>query len=733
MIGGLKFVRYRWVCFTGFLISILVLLGFIFLEYYPYLQTSKQPSVPETLQKQARAENPEQFPYLNDAKADRYRKILERMEPNSSSNSPSKEFLKLSLKEIRERINAGTYTRALSRIQELRDRSTDPGSRLTDRLHWLEAQGLFLRAYKAVCDPPQPAACSYPLQSWPEAMREDLTISRRLFSKLRQKGFRPKSSRWFLTLIDQTLKERATDESWTHASGDRPTLITDRTKQTPLKSRGRAGSVIVEDFNRDRRLDILTSSMGIKDGDLRLYWGKTGSTFREVTGPTGLKNRTGGLNVVHGDYNNDGYPDLYVLRGSGLRRVTVPNSLLKNVQGKQFTDVTNQAGLRRNVNSVTASWVDYNRDGYLDLFVGAEKEQPGRTNALLFRNDGAGSFTPVSESVGLEVPQEIKGATWGDVNNDGRPDLYLSLHDNRNRLYVNRGKRFLQSYRFEERGENMDVDQPVHSFATWFWDYNNDGREDLFVYGGSSKTRWVSKLETGIRHETPRQAGRPVVYENRGNRFVNVTDQLNLPSVPNVMGANYGDVNNDGRLDLLLGTGSPPPTGLAYNRLFINRGQTFEDISKKSVFSYLTRGHGIGVGDLDGDGQSEIVQSQGGVFAGNRRQNSYFDVPESSHNWFHLRLIGIQSNRDAVGARVALKLEGPSGATRILHRTVRAGGSFGGSSYRLEFGLGRATEIQKLKVSWPRIPRSTEVFRDLEINTFYTLTEGESQPVQARP
>jgi hypothetical protein len=224
-----------------------------------------------------------------------------------------------------------------------------------------------------------------------------------------------------------------------------------------------------------------------------------------------------------------------------------------------------------------------------------------------------------------------------------------------------------------------------------------------------------------------------VVSENRGGEFVNVTDQLNLPPVPNVMGANYGDVNNDGRLDLLLGTGSPPPTGLAYNRLFINQGQTFKDVSKKSVFSYLTRGHGIGVGDLDEDGESEIVQSQGGVFGGNRHHNSYFDVPGTSNNWLHLRLIGIQSNRDAVGARVALKLKGPSGATRTLHRTVRAGGSFGGSSYRLEFGLGQATEIQKIKVSWPRIPRSTEVFHDLEINTFYTLTEGESQPVQTRP
>ncbi|PSQ81222.1 MAG: hypothetical protein BRD40_03570, partial [Bacteroidetes bacterium QS_1_65_9] len=220
--------------------------------------------------------------------------------------------------------------------------------------------------------------------------------------------------------------------------------------------------------------------------------------FVDRTEEAGLTGLVGGLNTVHADYNNDGYEDVFVLRGAWLgEQGRRPNSLLRNNGDGTFTDVTYQADLDAYHPTQTAAWADVNGDGHIDLFVGNEssaKVDPfsGDTASTtvsphpsaLYLNQGDETFDEVASSAGLDVRAYVKGSAWGDVNNDGRPDLYVSVLGGPNRLFVNQGLDDEEGGpTFEERAKEAGVQAPLFSFPVWFWDYNNDGHQDLFVSG----------------------------------------------------------------------------------------------------------------------------------------------------------------------------------------------------------------------------------------------------------
>ena len=335
---------------------------------------------------------------------------------------------------------------------------------------------------------------------------------------------------------------------------------------------GHAGGAVAADFDGDGRLDIMVSSSGPLD-QLRLFHNNGDGTFTDVTSQAGLLGEMGGLNLVLTDYNNDGRPDVLVLRGGWWgKQGCYPMSLLRNNGDGTFDDVTEQAGLDSAAPTQTAAWADFDGDGWLDLFVGHESKPGDFHPSQLFRNNHDGSFTELGAASGLADLGFVKGVAWGDYNNDGRPDLYISVMNGKNRLFRNDGPRdpnnIKEGWRFTDVAAPAGVDKQHNSFATWFFDYDNDGWPDLFVAGYSLESAEdIGAFEMGKRGtaETPR------LYRNmRDGTFKDVTSETHLERAILAMGASFGDLDNDGWLDIYLGTGDSNYESLLPNRMFRN-------------------------------------------------------------------------------------------------------------------------------------------------------------------
>ncbi len=364
-----------------------------------------------------------------------------------------------------------------------------------------------------------------------------------------------------------------------------------------------SGGVVMEDFTGDGLLDIVVSSSGPLD-QMRLFHNNGDGTFTDRTEAAGLKDETGGLNIIPTDYDNDGHIDLLVLRGAWWGQYgQYPVSLLHNRGDGTFEDVTVKAGLLSASPTQTAAWADYDGDGWLDVFVGHESEV-GKDGKLLypsqlFHNNHDGTFTEVGAKMGLSNLGFVKGVAWGDFNNDGRPDLYISVKGGRNHLLRNDGVDTAHggAWHFTDVTQQAGVAQQTNSFATWFFDYNNDGWPDIFVAGYSTQTMQdVGAFELGktFHAELPR-----LYRNNHDGTFTDVSVQTHMNRAILTMGAGFGDLDNDGWLDVYLGTGETSYEALLPNRMFRNdQGQRFQDVTTSGGFGNLQKGHGVAFGDL---------------------------------------------------------------------------------------------------------------------------------------
>ncbi len=469
-----------------------------------------------------------------------------------------------------------------------------------------------------------------------------------------------------------------------------------------------AGGAIMEDFDNDGLLDIFVSAWD-PAMPVALYRNKGDGTFEDRTEAAGLSQQLGGYYCVQTDYNNDGHMDVFILRGAWLT-TPMPPSLLRNNGDGTFTDVTREAGLMVPTNAISACWADYDNDGWLDLFIACEQ---GRN--LLFRNKGDGTFEEVAVKAGVAGRgRGGKGASWGDFDGDGYPDLFVNYLDGPPALYRNN-----RDGTFTDVAAAMGVLRPsTAAFSCWFFDYDNDGWLDIYAAGYD---RTLDEIVRGLLGQaTGREVGR--LYRNvQGKNFQDVTRAAGLEMVMAPMGSNFGDFDNDGYLDFYLGTGEPGLATLVPNRMFRNvAGQRFSEITTSAGTGHLQKGHGIAIGDWDRDGNVDIFMEVGGVTPGDRFRNVLFQNPGQGNHWLTVKLRGVKTNRAAIGARIKAVTAGPTAQT--VYRHVNSGSSFGANPLQQTLGLARAERVAVLEVYWPT-SGTTQVFRDVALDQAIEITE----------
>jgi tetratricopeptide (TPR) repeat protein len=470
-------------------------------------------------------------------------------------------------------------------------------------------------------------------------------------------------------------------------------------------SAGRGTAIF--DYNNDGLLDIVFTAA---HGGCSLYRNNGDGTFTDVSVSSGLDQCVNGFIVTAGDYDNDGFVDLFVTRMGFYVGECV---LYHNNGDGTFTDVTAEAGVQSWGPGFTASWVDYDCDGYLDLFVANnlgglfDRRIPNR----LFHNNGDGTFTEVTEAAGLHTIFPTFGSAWGDYNNDGYPDLFLSASLGRPQLFRNNG-----DGTFTEVGIEAGLTDFVVG-STCFWcDYDNDGWLDIVQFAWSDHEDVVYTMRNG--HGPKDGSPMRVYHNNRDGTFSLRSRELGIDGCWGTMSGNFADFNNDGNLDFMLGNGSPRMDRLEPFILLESDGQKYDNVTFSSGLPFAGKSHGTNCADLFGDGRMSIIIAAGGAYPGDLLTASVYCPKERTGNYLNVRLVGVKSNRDAIGARITLI----SGETQQM-REVGGGTNFGCLPFEQHFGLGKQTQVGALEIRWPSGLRQR--VENPPVNHTIRITEGQ--------
>ena len=476
------------------------------------------------------------------------------------------------------------------------------------------------------------------------------------------------------------------------------------------------------DFDNDGRLDLFfVNGAPITDpmakGSVpkkaspadwnRLYHQKPDGTFEDVTEHAGLQGVGYGMGVAVGDFDNDGFEDLYVTAFGG-------NRLYHNNGNGTFTDVTESSGTGGPTTpgetwSTSAAWVDLDNDGLLDLvvlryvkwdwedvFCGEHREgyraycHPDIFPAirpLVYHNEGHGKFTEIGDKIGLNTPGKGLGIAIADFDRDGKIDVAVANDSMLEHLYRNKG-----NGTFEETGLTAEVavDGDGRTYAGMgidFADYNNDGLPDLVI--------------TNLANQ------KYALYRNNGDGSFTydtyVSGLARMTLLHSGWGIRFLDYDNDGLKDLLIAQGHDLDTvELSYPQLHYkepmllarNTGKGFVDVSAESgaVFQQPWVSRGMAVGDLDNDGRVDAVVTTNGGAA-----HVLHNETKTANHWLTLNLVGHKSNRDAIGAEVKLTTSrGPQWAT-----VSTAGSYLSSNDKRVSFGLGPDTAAASIEIHWP--------------------------------
>ena len=591
----------------------------------------------------------------------------------------------------------------------------------------------------------QPQSCLLPIRGGGvHAAAEGSRLAFREYGDILRENPGDLTARWLLNVAAMTLGEHPQSvpppllipDSVFDSEGPMP-RFEEAAGARGIQAPGLAGGSVMEDFDGDGDVDILAASYGLDPGrdQLRYFRNEGGGRFSDRTAEAGLLGLVGGSNLVQADYDNDGDVDVLVLRGAGVQGDLglQPPSLLRNDGHGRFVDRTEAARLLFLHPSQGAAWGDYDNDGWLDLFVGLQSSQvpsfeiplyraftptPLRASRL-FHNNRNGTFTDVARQAGLDVVAYVKGAAWGDVDNDGRLDLAITQGYGPTMLFHNRGPDARGRWRFTA-DEGLE---PRRSQAAWFWDYDNDGWQDLFVTGSpTAGAAWAAGQVAAAYLGQPVTTERARLFHNENGHLVDVTAEARLDRILFGIGGNFGDLDNDGWVDIYVTTGAADYRALMPNRMFRNAGgRTFQDVTTAAGVGHLQKGAAVSMGDVDGDGDLDVYAVVGGEYPGDGFLDALFLNPGNANHWVTLRLVGVRSNRSAIGARIALRVATPAGP-REIHRVVGSGGSFGASTLQQEIGLGQATAIEGLSIRWPS--GLTEQIRDVPLDSVLAIREG---------
>ncbi len=471
------------------------------------------------------------------------------------------------------------------------------------------------------------------------------------------------------------------------------------------KTSGGRGTAIF-DYDNDGYLDILIAG---SHGGCNLYHNNGDGTFSDVSIGSGWDGCVNAFALTVGDYDNDGYPDVFASR---LGFYAGDCELYHNNGDGTFTDVTKQSGLEVWGPCFTAAWIDYDGDGYVDLFIANnlgglfERKTPNR----LFHNNGDGTFTEVTESCGLSSMWPTTCGAWGDYDNDGRPDLFLSNGLGRSQLFRNNG-----DGTFAEVSKEAGIDALCFGSPAFWWDYDNDGWLDIAQFSWSNHEDVIYTWEHG---EGPPD-GNPmrVYHNNRDGTFTEVGRDLGLSGCFGTMSGNVADLNNDGHIDIVFGNGSPKMDRLEPIAVYQNDGKKFHNITFSAGLPFLGKSHGVNIGDLFGDGRMSILVGAGGVYPADLLTANVYCPKQLVGNYLNVRLVGTKSNRSAIGARVSMEAGG-----RRQMRQVSGGSNAGCLPFEQHFGLAETATIDSLEIRWPSGLKQT--FGGLPFNRTLEFTEG---------
>ncbi len=490
-----------------------------------------------------------------------------------------------------------------------------------------------------------------------------------------------------------------------------------------LTDRGpnQAGGSVFDDFTGDGLPDLFTTSLDIDRG-ASFFVNDGNGNFIDKSDEAGLADQVYVLNAVQTDYDNDGNLDVLLLRGGW--EIPMRMSLLRNTGNGRFEDVTIACGLNEPISSETAAWADYDNDGLLDLYVGGEYVPPfpgtnpqpvPQNRCRLYHNEGNNRFVDVAAKLGVLNEQCTKGVAWGDYDQDGRIDLFVSNMNAVCRLYHQQA-----DGTFRDVAPELGITGPAHGFACWFWDFDNDGQLDIYVNDYTSTLADFVAAALDISEKpTP-----PCLYRNMGKEgFRDVAEEVGLNRNLMPMGCNFGDIDNDGFLDFYLGTGRMALEVLVPNLLFRNEaGRKFSDVTASSGTGHLQKGHGVSFADWNGDGNLDLFVVAGGAVPGDRSYNVLFQNADHGNNWLKVKLKGTKTNRPAIGTRLEVTYSTADGTERRVYRTIGNNSSFGGNPLIESIGLQDADIVSELRVIWPT-SATTQVFRDIIGNQAIEITE----------
>ncbi|MSR84467.1 MAG: tetratricopeptide repeat protein [Candidatus Latescibacteria bacterium] len=463
-----------------------------------------------------------------------------------------------------------------------------------------------------------------------------------------------------------------------------PVHFTDVAPATGVDKLGRNRGGAWGDYDADGDLDLFTVGIQIPHSLFR----NDGGRFADIAREAGLYDPRGGWSATCADYDNDGDLDLYATRDGW--EGSAPNSLYQNQGNGIFKEVSAEAGVDDPDDTFMAGWADYDNDGWVDLYTCDGMTGTDAANKL-YHNEGNGRFTDQAAQAGVALKGKSLGMAFGDYDRDGDQDLYVADVANPNTLFRNEG-----NGRFVDITQKAEVGKPVQGgYVTFFFDADDDGDLDLFVSAMAYYEHFVESQITGRSAHSAHAS----LYRNDGHdTFTDVAESQGLTRSFGSMGAGWGDVDYDGRIDIYLANGGPNMARFEPNILYRNLGNRFADITESANLDRIDKGHGVAFADYDVDGDLDLYVGDGGHYPGDLWHNHLYQNDGHANNWLGVSLEGSHpSNRSAIGAQLVLR-------AGDLVQTVQlsSGDGFGcTNSLAAEFGLGPRKHVDQLEVQWP--------------------------------